>query len=400
MALTKGSDMPAPNRDRISISGTGMSRRAFIRTTSGGVIGFALLGAACGDEGTGATPTTAGAASATTGGPTTTAAPTTTAMAEAQSLDFQIRWLKEVSFGGWYAGIENGYFAEEGIDLNIVAGGPNLDVQQIVAGGGVPVGEGITDRIIRGRAEQDIPFVVIGALYQRVPAVLMSFAEKGISEPADLVGARIATTAEGRPLIEALLAHVDLPATEWTFVPSGFDPSPIVQDEADVFHGFRTGQGATLELQGFDMNYITYDQFDYQMYDAPIFVLENVLEEQEDLLVRFMRATIKGWEWATENPDEIAALTVDKYGHDQLTLEQQTTESNAQVSDIVTDETIENGLFYMREERWQNTIDFLVDSGSLSSGIQASEIMTTAIQEQAMGGQSRLLTGSQHLVTS
>lgn len=359
------------NRDKIVISTDGMSRRAFLRTTSGGFVGFALLGAGCSSNGNGeAGDTTA---------------------SQTETVDFQIRWLKEVSFGGWYAAIENGYFAEEGIDLNIIPGGPNLDVQQIIAGGGAPIGEGITDRIIRGRAEQNIPYVVIGALYQKVPAVLMSLAEKNITEPADLVGTRIATTAEGRPLIEALFARAGLPPKDWTFVPSGFDTSPILQDEADVFQGFRTSQGTALELQGYELNYITYDQFDYQMYDAPIFVLENVLEEQEDLLVRFMRGSIKGWEWAVANPDEIAQLTIDKYGHDEIELEQQTAESRAQVSDIVTEETQEKGLFWMEPERWQNTIDFLFESDNLSTRIEASDIMTQTILEKALDGRAQLL---------
>ena len=360
--------MPRDNKDKLLITTNGMDRRAFIRTAGGGVLGVALLGglAACGDDDI-----------SIPGTPT--------------SVDFQIRWLKEVSFGGWYAGIENGYFADEGIDLNIIAGGPTLDVQQVVSGGGVPIGEGITDRIIRGRAEQNIPFVVFGALYQKVPTVLMSLAEKNLTEPADIIGKRIATTAEGRPLIEALLTNLGLSATDWEFVASSFDPSPIVQDEADLYHGFRTGQGVSLEMQGFAMNYITYDQFNYQMYDAPIFALESELEDNEDLLVRFMRGTIKGWEWATSNPDEIAKLTVDKYGHDQLTIEQQTAESRAQVSDIVTPESQDKGLFWMEEDRWQDTIDFLFDSGSLATSIKASDIMTQRILKRALDGNSQLL---------
>ena len=107
--------MRRDNKDQISIATDGMSRRAFIRTASGSVLGMALLGplAACREDDLVIPDTPDG-------------------------VDFQIRWLKEVSFGGWYAGIENGYFAEEGINLNIIAGGPTLDVQQVVSGGGGP----------------------------------------------------------------------------------------------------------------------------------------------------------------------------------------------------------------------------------------------------------------------
>lgn len=251
--------------DPVSVVYEPISRRLFLRG-SAGVIGVAALG--------------------------TSLLPRVARAQDVTPLDFQIRWLKEVSFGGWFAGIENGYFADEGIELNVIAGGPTLDVQQVVAGGSVPIGEGITDRILIGRVDQGIPFKIIGALYQRSPAAFMSFAEKNITTPADMVGKRIATTAEGRPLVEALFTNAGLPATEWTFVPSGFDPSPIVNDEADLFHGFRTGQGNLLELGGQAMNYVTYDQFDFPVYDAPIFVLDSTLETQEDLLVQIGRAHV------------------------------------------------------------------------------------------------------------
>ena len=352
--------------DPVSIVYEPISRRVFLRG-SAGVIGVAALGGSL-------LPRVAAAQDA-----------------ELTPLDFQIRWLKEVSFGGWFAGIENGYFADEGIELNVIAGGPTLDVQQIVAGGSVPIGEGITDRILVGRIDQDIPFKIIGALYQRSPAAFMSFAEKGIATPEDMVDKRIATTAEGRPLVEALFTNLGLPATDWTFVPSGFDPSPIVNDEADLFHGFRTGQGNLLELQGNAMNYVTYDQFDFPVYDAPIFVLEDTLAEQEDLLTRWMRASIKGWEWAVANPEEVSQLTVEKYGHDQIDPAVSANEAQLQIADIVSPDTDQLGLFTMNEERWRTILDFFKAAGTIVNDAEVGDVMTTAIQEAAMGGASSLL---------
>jgi ABC-type nitrate/sulfonate/bicarbonate transport system substrate-binding protein len=360
----------AKGLDRLTIVNDGVNRRTFIRNATGALLAVTAFGpAACARDSGGGSGSER----------------------ETQKLDFQIRWLKTVAFGGWWAGIENGYFAEEGIDLNVIPGGPNLDVQQVVAGGGVPIGEGITDRIIRGKIEQDIPFVIIGCLYQKTPAVFMSLGENNWTKPEDLVGKRIGTTNEGVPLIEALLTKAGLPAKDWEFVPTGFDPSPLVQGDVDFFQGFRTDQGVSLELQGIDMNYITYDQFGFDPYDAPIFVLEEALQNERDLLVRFMRATIKGWEWVVAHPEEAAELTVEKYGTDELDLEQQKLESKFQVDDVTSPETDEHGLFYMTEQRWQAMIDFLVEAKSIPRRIPAKEIFTPEIQAEAMGGASSLL---------
>ncbi len=355
--------------DHITIASEGVDRRTFIRSATGALLAVTAFGAAAcaGDSGNGSGST------------------------QVKALDFQIRWLKTVAFGGWWAGIENGYFTDEGIDLNVIPGGPNLDVQQVVAGKGVPIGEGITDRIIRGKIEQDIAFKIIGCLYQKTPAVFMSLGENSWTKPANLVGKRIGTTQEGVPLIEALLTKSGLPPKDWKFVPTGFDPSPLVQGDIDFFQGFRTDQGVSLELQKIDMNYITYDQFGFDPYDAPIFVLEETLQKERDLLVRFMRATIKGWEWVVANPAKAAQLTVDKYGTDELKLEQQKLESEHQVDDVKSAQTDENGLFYTSEQRWQKMIDFLADAGSLPKSIPAKDIFTNEIQAEAMDGASSLL---------
>jgi ABC-type nitrate/sulfonate/bicarbonate transport system substrate-binding protein len=356
--------------DHITIANGGLDRRTFIRSATGALLAVTAFGqAACssdsGADGSGGT--------------------------QVQALDFQIRWLKTVAFGGWWAGIENGYFRDVGIDLNVIPGGPNLDVQQVVAGGRVPIGEGITDRIIRGKIEQNLPFKIIGCLYQKTPAVFMSLGENSWTKPADLVGKRIGTTNEGVPLIEALLTKAGLPPKDWEFVSTGFDPSPLVQGDVDFYHGFRTDQGVSLELQDIPMNYVTYDQFGFDPYDAPIFVLEETLQNERDLLVRFMRATIKGWEWVVANPAKAAELTVSKYGTDELKLEQQKLESEFQVDDVTSPETKEHGLFYMAEQRWQRMIDFLADAGSLPKSIPATEIFTSEIQAEAMDGASSLL---------
>ena len=147
----------------------------------------------------------------------------------------------------------------------------------------------------------------------------------------------------------------------------------------------------SLELQKIDMNYITYDQFGFDPYDAPIFVLEETLQKERDLLVRFMRATIKGWEWVVANPAKAAELTVDKYGTDELKLEQQKLESEHQVDDVKSADTDKNGLFYTSEQRWQKMIDFLADAGSLPKSIPAKDIFTNEIQAEAMDGASSLL---------
>lgn len=284
---------------------------------------------------------------------------------------------------------------KEGIDLNVIGGGPNLDVSQIIASGGQKFGEGYPEQLLAGRVEQNIPFVIFGALFQRSPSCFMSLktASRNWTRPRDLLGRRIATNAAGALVIKALLRNVGLPEDNWTYVPAGFDPSPLIAGQVDFFHGFRTGQGVTLELAGHEVNYITYNLFNYLSYDGPLVVLRRTLRQNAGLLARFLRATIKGWEWVNANPAAAAQMSMDLYGSSVgLDLKQQIAQGRSQIADIVNSATRRRGLFWMTPARWNNMIAFNQKAGLISKTIPADQIMTQSVLKAALKGKSRLLT--------
>lgn len=359
------------------------TRGGFLIKVGGGVVGGVLLGG-------GLAPTALGSPSATEAG-----SAADDAQQRLTKMDFQIRWSHEVSFAGWYAAQHFGWFKKEGINLNVIGGGPNLDVSQIIAGGAQKFGEGYPEQLLRGRVEQNIPFVVFGSLFQRSPSCFMSLktGANNWTRPRDLLGRRIATNAAGALVIKSLLRNVNLPEDNWTYVPAGFDPTPLVAGQVDFFHGFRTGQGVALEVQGHQVNYITYDLFNYLAYDGPFVVLRKTLNENQDLLVRFLRATIKGWEWVNANPVAAARMSVDLYGKSVgLDLQQQIAQGRSQIADIVNPATKKFGLFWMTPFRWDNMIKFNAASGAIPRSIPASQIMTQTILKKALNGKSRLLT--------
>lgn len=362
--------MNSDNTPLIAI-GSRPSRRSVLRGFAGLAGAFSLAGVlqACGDGDSG--PVASGG--------------------DIQNAKFQLRWVKDVAFAGYFAAVEKGYYSDEGLDVEIVAGGPNIDVQRVVAGGGAEIGGGITDAIIRGRAQQDIPLRVFGALYQTPPSSFITFAESGIRGPADFIGKRVATSAEGVVLVKAMMTKNGLDPDGFEFVPSGFDPSPLLEGAADIYQGFSTDQGLRLQMMGRDVHVVTYPEMGYNMYDGPLMALDDTLEQQEDLVVGFLRATIKGWEYNAENPDEISEITIDKYGVEGLERDFQIAQNQEQLPLTVSDLTEEKGLFWMTEERWQETIDFLTDAGQLEGDISAADVMTTDILTKAYGGKTRLL---------
>jgi NitT/TauT family transport system substrate-binding protein len=377
--------------EKVTVFYNPQSRRQFLRMTGGiaGVIATGGIIQACTTPGASVRPTTAGTPGAATPGATTAA--TQAASLTPLSAKVQLRWLFDSGFAGFFAAAEKGYWRDEGLDIELVPGGPNIDVLQTVAGGAAPIGEGITDILIRAKSDQAVPIRCFGAIYQSPPSIFMSLAEKNITEPADFAGKRLATTAEGVPLDTAMLENAGVDPETVEFVMAGFDPSPLLTDEADIYQGFKTGQGVTLERMGHTVNYITYEQFGYDIYDGPMFATEETFQNNEDLLVRFLRGSIKGWEYNEANSEEVIRFTVDKYGIEGLDYDEHVAQNNAQIPLVTGDEAKQKGLFVMNEAKWQSTIDFLFGAKAIENTIDASEIMTTDIHTKAMAGKTKLL---------
>jgi hypothetical protein len=88
----------------------------------------------------------------------------------------------------------------------------------------------------------------------------------------------------------------------------------------------------------------------------------------------------------------VSQLTVEKYGHEGIDPAVSENEAQLQIADIVSPDTEASGLFTMNEERWRTILDFFAAAGTLQNPAEVADVMTTSIQEQAMGGATSLLT--------
>jgi ABC-type nitrate/sulfonate/bicarbonate transport system substrate-binding protein len=313
--------------------------------------------------------------------------------AQAQSLeavDFQLGWVKSVQFGGHFAAIENGYFAKEGIEADFKTGGPNIDPISLVASGQVKLGDAGSNDIIIARA-QGTPIKAFACIFQKTPFALMSLKESPILSVPEMAGKTIAIPDFSRPPILALLQKNGLSESDVTFVPVGTDPAILATGQVDGYFGYATNQGIILKERGVDIEIVyTYD-LGLVEYGNAFFTTDEVLETQSDLLVRWLRADIKGWQFAVENPEETARLMVDTYGQRGLDLEAQIAEAKAQVELIAGGLAEERGLCWISEEVFAQSIDLLAnDFAAIESALDPSDVMTEAILEAAYQGATRI----------
>ena len=243
----------------------------------------------------------------------------------ARPVSFQLSWIKSIQSGGFFATAENGYFKEAGVEPTFVSGGPTMDPIANVAAGRSVIGDRPSGSLLVAR-DKGIPVKVIGQTFQKSPYSVISLASKPIDSVGDLQGKTIATPTSARALVVGLIQGAGLDPASVNLVPASPDPAGLVAGQIDGYVGYSTNQGVMLQTRGVDIH--VFNAQDHGLPDATgvIYGTADVLDANRPLVVAFLRAAVKGWQWALAHPEETARLMVDKYGAPGLNLQAQTTE--------------------------------------------------------------------------
>jgi ABC-type nitrate/sulfonate/bicarbonate transport system substrate-binding protein len=213
-------------------------------------------------------------------------------------LTLQSSWVNDAEFMGYFVGMDNGYYEDEGIDLTYLSGGPSVIPESTLLAGDADIALTSPDTTISAIAEQDAPFVIIGAQYQQNPLGVVSLASSGIEGPADLVGTTVAVPDVNRLAFDAMLALNDIEAADVTVVPYAYDPTPLISGEVDATVDFVTNVPFTIEEQGETVSSFTLYDAGYRIPNDTIVVTRDTLENDREALKSWLTASSKGW---TEN---------------------------------------------------------------------------------------------------
>ena len=291
----------------------------------------------------------------------------------------QLNYLKNVQFAGSLVALDKGYYAKQGLDVTLTAGGPNLSVEPVVASGKALVGITHTATAVNA-IDNGAPLSIIGAGYQKNPFCIVSLAGKPISKPADLIGKKIGVSATNLPVWNAFLQANGIAQSQVHTVTIDFDPTPLTTGEVDGFVAFYTNEPTILEGKGIKVHTMLLNDFGYPLledvYIARTADLKNPAKRKE--IVALMTAESKGWAAAVKDPKLSAELAVDKYGKSlKLDMTQQVEQATRQNDLVVSPTTTQNGLFWMSKSDIDKTITSLKLGGSKATpSMFTDEILT------------------------
>ena len=254
-------------------------------------------------------------------------------MASAEELTLQLKWVTQAQFAGYYVALENGFYKEEGLDVTIKPGGPDIAPTQVLAGGGADVVIDWMPSALAAR-EKGLPLVNIAQPFKRSGMMLTCRADTGIKTPEDFRGKTLGVWFFGNeyPFL-SWMSQLGIPTdgseNGVTVLKQGFNVDPLLQGQADCISTMTYNEYWQVIDAGFTPDQLVTFKYEDQgvaTLEDGLYVLEDRLADPEfkDELVRFVRASMKGWRWAEENQEEAAEIVLEYDETGAQTLKHQT----------------------------------------------------------------------------
>jgi len=228
---------------------------------------------------------------------------------------FQLQWVAQAQFAGYYAALDQGYYRDEGLDVSFLLGGPQIDNIQVVAAGGADIGTGWLPKMLQSR-ENGTDVVAIGQIFQRSGTRMAAFKDKNITKPADFAGKKIGSWLGGNePELFAAMTKEGLEPTTENIIKQNFDMSGLLQGDLDVAQAMIYNEYAqVLEAKNPDTGEL-YKPEDFQIIDFndpavgtamlqdQIFTRASWLADagNEDVASKFLKASFRGWVYCRDN---------------------------------------------------------------------------------------------------
>jgi NitT/TauT family transport system substrate-binding protein len=238
----------------------------------------------------------------------------------ADALTLQLKWVTQAQFAGYYVAQDKGFYEEAGLDVTINPGGPDIAPPQVIAGGGADVIVEWMPAALASR-ERGVPLVNIAQPFARSGMMLTCRKDTGIATPADFKGKTLGVWFFGNEYpflswMSKLGLKTDGSPDGVTVLKQGFNVDPLLQKQADCISTMTYNeywQVIDAGLAPEDLVVFKYEDQGVATLEDGLYVLENRLQDKAfaDAMARFVAASMKGWSWARENPDEAADLVLE-----------------------------------------------------------------------------------------
>jgi len=288
----------------------------------------------------------------------------------AEKVTIQLKWVTQAQFAGYYVAQDKGYYQAEGLDVTIKPGGPDIATPQVIAGGGADV---IVDWMPSALAsrEKGVPLVNIAQIFKKSGLMLTCRKDSGIKSPSDFRGKTLGVWFYGNeyPFL-SWMSKLGIPTTGGsngvTVLKQGFNVDPILQKQAECVSTMTYNeywQVIDAGLSPSELVVYKYEDQGVSTLEDGLYVMEKNLRKKAFVskMARFLKASIKGWKYAGDHPDEAADIVLENDDTGAQT-EKLQRRMMREISKLVGNQP--QGIGYLIPADYERTVDVLMSSDS------------------------------------
>ncbi len=288
----------------------------------------------------------------------------------ADKVTIQLKWVTQAQFGGYFVAQDKGYYQAEGLDVTINPGGPDIAPPQVIAGGGADV---IIDWMPAALAsrEKGVALVNIAQIFKKSGMMLTCRKDSGIKSPADFRGKTLGVWFYGNeyPFL-SWMSKLGIPTTGGsngvTVLKQGFNVDPILQKQAECVSTMTYNEYWQIVDAGLSPSELVVYKYEDQgvsTLEDGLYVMEKNLRKKAFVskMARFLKASIKGWKYAADHPDEAADIVLENDDTGAQT-EKHQRRMMREINKLVGNQP--QGIGYLIPADYRRTVDVLMSSDS------------------------------------
>jgi len=295
-----------------------------------------------------------------------------------REIDVVLDWYPNALHAFMYVAIENGYYEEEGLKVNIRFPSNSNDAISLVAAGQADIGLYYQPDVIQARANQNVPVKSIGAVVQTPLSIVLALAEKEIAAPEDLEGKIVgyAGTELSEAYIRHMMAYAGADFDSVTMIDVGFDlMSSMTTGNVDATIGCLVNHEVPqMQEEGFEVNWFRLDDYGVPTYYEGVFLANDKLIEQDpEVLKAFLRASARGFAQMQADPEAALAALMRNQNAENFPLSETVERSSmTMLLPLMADE--DTKFLTQTDACWQNMSDWMLEQGLIDRAVEVDEV--------------------------
>lgn len=281
-------------------------------------------------------------------------------VAATEKVRLQLKWQHQFQFAGYYAAQSQGYYQAAGLDVEIIPNHPGEDAVQKVLQGKADFGIGATDLLLL--KEQGEPVVVLAVIFQHSPLALLTLKHNELQNIHDLAGLRV-MIEPGSSELHAYLHKEGLSAGKLTLLPHGFHIKDLLAGDVDAMSTYVTDEPFALSESGQEYMLYSPRSVGIDFYGDNLFTTKNQIKQNPEKVKAFLEASLKGWEYAMQHPEEVIQLIYSRYSQ-RHSIEHLRFEAR-QMASLLQMNLVKIG--HMNPGRWRHIAETYADLGMMKT---------------------------------